>query len=206
MLVPLALASCQQRRPALPAAGGQPALTPARVPHSADELRPARPAVSPEAPPRSLAAERVPIVGRVHVYAEALADRAGSATTEAERIELTLPQSRVQVAVLPAPVVTEADVLDVEIAPVELGRGLSFRLAPEAVQRLNRALESAPRRRLVLSINDVTLGSRRMDQVLTGDRLSMLVELPDVYLPRLLLSIKPSAADRTRPTIAIDPN
>lgn len=106
----------------------------------------------------------------------------------------TLPQSRVRIPVDPAPVLTEADVADVDIGNAELGKGLVFRLTPPGVAAIDRLAADAHGRRIVLVINGVALGALRLEGPIGNGPLTVFVEVPDVYLPRLLATLKPSAA------------
>lgn len=110
---------------------------------------------------------------------------------------VSLPQSGVRIAVVDHPIVTETDLIDVELTNAELGRCLMFHLTPEAARRINDVIADGRARRLVVAINDVTLGARRLDQPITNGLLPMFVEVPDAYLPRLLATMKSNAGRRS---------
>jgi hypothetical protein len=156
--------------------------------HAAPDLTPAAPQAAmplPSERPRVSAPRAAGLVtGRVRFFLE---------SPDVAAAPLALPQSGVRVAVGSEAVLTQADFVDVELVNAELGRCLLFHLTPTAAQRLDDLANSARGRRLVLSVNDVPLGARRIDQAVRQATLAIFVEVPDVYLPRVLLSMKPSA-------------
>jgi hypothetical protein len=144
--------------------------------------------VAPEQPKNLIAQPEAPVrpsavAARVQFFVEAL---------EGGSLELALPQSGVRIAVRGEPILTEADLVAVELGQVELGRCLLFHLTPAAARRIDALFASDRGRRLVLSVNDVALGARRLDQPIGNGPLTMFVEVPDVYLPRLLATLKPN--------------
>jgi hypothetical protein len=106
----------------------------------------------------------------------------------------TLPQSGVQIGVRSQPLLTEADVKNVEIGQLDLGQCLLFQLTPDASAALNRVAIASRGRRLVLTVNDVALGAKRIDAPIGANPLAVFVEVPDAYLPRLLAMLKPTDA------------
>jgi hypothetical protein len=110
-------------------------------------------------------------------YLESTRDGAGNAT---------LPRSDVTISILPKPVITEFDVVSVEIAEVELGRCLKFQLTPAASRDLYRLTASRLGRRLVLFLNGQAVGARRIDEPIEDGALLIFVERPDEALPALV--------------------
>ena len=109
-------------------------------------------------------------------------------------ISVRLPVSGVTVAVSPKPVLVEYDLAGVDVAQVELGRCLLFRLTPAAARDLYRLTGSAQGRRLVLLLNDQPAGARRLDQPVSDGALAIFVEMPDNELPTLAEKIRRTSA------------
>lgn len=105
-------------------------------------------------------------------------------------VSVSLPQSGVRVAIGPKPVFTEGDVVNVELAQVELGKCLMFQLTPAAARDLYRVSGSNQGRRLVLFLNNVAVGARRMESPLSEGRVFVFVELEDSALPALVENLK----------------
>ena len=110
--------------------------------------------------------------------------------TSDRSVGVTLPQSGVRVAVGSKPVFTEGDIVNVELMQVDLGKCLMFQLTPTAARDLYRVSASNQGRRLVLVLNDVTVGARRLEGPLVEGALLVFVELPDASLPALVQNLK----------------
>ena len=108
----------------------------------------------------------------------------------ARTVSATLPQSGVRVMIGPKPVLTEGDIVNVELMQVELGKCLMFQLTPAAARDLYRVSGSNQGRRLVLFLNDVAVGARRMEGPLAEGRVFVFVEMADAALPALVENIK----------------
>ncbi len=107
--------------------------------------------------------------------------------SDAERtVELVLPVSEVKLRVMPKPVISEFDLVNVELAQVELGRCLRFQLSPAAGRDLYRLSAANQGRRLVLLLDDRPVGARVIDRPLEGGVLFIFVELPEAELPALV--------------------
>lgn len=111
---------------------------------------------------------------------------------------ISLPQSGVQVAVGPKPVITEFDIVNVELAQVELGRCLLFQLTPAAGRDLYRISVANQGRRLVLFLNNAPIGARRIEQPLAGAAIMIFVEQPDSTLPALVEKLKAACVEAQR--------
>ena len=107
---------------------------------------------------------------------------------------LVLPTSGVQIAVNAQPVLSEADIVAVELARVDLGPCLMFQVAPGATRDLYRLTASHQGRRLVLMINGGPVGARRIDGPIADGVLFIFVEVPDAALPRLVEELKRGVA------------
>ncbi len=107
---------------------------------------------------------------------------------------ITLPKSSVRIAVNSKPVITEGDITNVEIVQVDLGKCLFFQLSPTATRDFYRMTVSHQGRRLVLVINDVPLGARRIDGAITNGVVFVFAEMPDEELPELVTNLKKTSA------------
>lgn len=110
-------------------------------------------------------------------------------------VPLRLPISGVTVAVNPKPVIVEYDILNAEVAQVELGRCLMLQLTAAAARDLYRFSASNQGRRLVLSLNDAPVGVRRIEQAMADGVILVFVETPDAELLSLVERLKRTSAD-----------
>lgn len=108
-------------------------------------------------------------------------------------LPLALPQSGSRIAVNPKPVITEGDVVNVELVQVDLGKCLMFQLTPSAARDFYRLSGTHQGRRLVLMINDVAVGARRIDGAMADGVVYIFVETPDDELPQLAARLKKSS-------------
>lgn len=109
---------------------------------------------------------------------------------DARTVSVSLPQSGVRVTIGPKPVFTEGDIVNVELMQVELGKCLMFQFTPAAARDLYRVSGSNQGRRLVLFLNNVVVGARRMEMPLSEGRVFVFVELEDSALPALVENLK----------------
>jgi hypothetical protein len=112
---------------------------------------------------------------------------------------LTLPQSGVQISVMPKPVFTEYDLASVDLAQAELGQCLAFQFTPAAARDLQKLTSANPGRRLVLVLGGVAFGARRIEQPLDHGIMFVFVEVPDSALPALVASLKETSATLQAP-------
>jgi hypothetical protein len=109
-----------------------------------------------------------------------------------------LPVSGVRIPIAAKPVITEFDLVNVEIAQVELGECLMFQLTPAAARDLYRLTGSNQGRRLVLVVNGAALGARVIDGPLENGTIFTFVEVPDGELPELVARLKRTSAELQR--------
>ncbi len=109
---------------------------------------------------------------------------------DARTVSVSLPQSGVRVTIGPKPVFTEGDVVNVELMQVDLGKCLMFQFTPAAARDLYRVSGSNQGRRLVLFLNNVAVGARRMESPLSEGRVFVFVELEDSALSALVENLK----------------
>ena len=107
---------------------------------------------------------------------------------------LVLPRSGVNVRVNSKPVITEGDLVDVELVQVDLGKCLMFRLSGSAQRDFYRLSGSHQGRRLVLVVNDDPWGARRIDGAITDGVIFIFVEQGEEDLPVIVAELKRSLA------------
>lgn len=107
---------------------------------------------------------------------------------------VTLPVSEVRLPISPKPVLTEFDIVNVELAQVELGRCLLFQFTPAATRDLYRLTAANQGRRLVLFLNGAPVGARRIDAPLGEGSVLIFVERSDETLPVLVANLKRTSA------------
>lgn len=109
-----------------------------------------------------------------------------------------LPQSGVRVTLNSKPVITEGDIVNVELVQVDLGKCLLVQLTPTATRDFYRLSVTHQGRRLVLLVNDAPLGARRIDGVITNGAIFVFVEIPEADLPALVNNLKKSSVAMQR--------
>src|SRR5687768_13212466 len=87
-----------------------------------------------------------------------------------------LPQSGVRLSVNSKPVITEGDIINVELVQVDLGKCLLIQLTPSATRDFYRLSVTHQGRRLVMTIDGETVGARRLDGVITNGVIYVFVE------------------------------
>lgn len=103
---------------------------------------------------------------------------------------LRLPRSETLIPVQAKAVVVETDIVNVELARVELGLCLMFQLTPAAARDLFRLTAAQPGRRLVLTLNGAPAGARLIDRPLNDGIIMIFVEMPDEALLELVHNLK----------------
>lgn len=109
-----------------------------------------------------------------------------------------LPQSGVRLALNSKPVITEGDIVNVELVQVDLGKCLLVQLTPTATRDFYRLSVAHQGRRLVLLVNGAPLGARRIDGVITNGAIFVFVEVPESELPALVDNLKKSSVAMQR--------
>jgi hypothetical protein len=109
-----------------------------------------------------------------------------------------LPQSGVRLTLNSKPVITEGDIVNVELVQVDLGKCLLVQLTPSATRDFYRMSVSHQGRRLVLLIDGNPLGARRIDGAITNGVIFVFVELPEPDLPAFVDNLKKSSVAMQR--------
>jgi hypothetical protein len=102
----------------------------------------------------------------------------------------TLPKSGVVISIGTQAMITEGDIVNAEVAQVDLGRCLMLQLTPAATRDLYRLTGSNQGKRLVLTLNDVPVGARKIDAPFTEGTLFIFVEMTDAQLENLVRDLK----------------
>jgi hypothetical protein len=116
----------------------------------------------------------------------------------ADGTPVMLPKSGVRLSVNSKPVVTEGDIVNVELVQVDLGKCLLVQLTPSATRDFYRLSVTHQGRRLVMTVNGETLGARRLDGVITNGVIYVFVEVSDDDLPALVDNLKKSSVAMQR--------
>ncbi len=116
-------------------------------------------------------------------------------TNDRSSASVELPVSGVRVSIGAKPVITEGDIVAVDLVQVDLGKCLLFHLTPSAARDLYRLSGANQGRRLVLLLNHVAVGARRIDAPLSEGRIFMFVEVAEKDLPTLAANLQKSVAE-----------
>ncbi len=108
---------------------------------------------------------------------------------------MVLPISKVMVPVNPKPVISEIDIIGVDMVQVDLGRCLSFRVTRDAARDLYRLSVDNLGRRLVLTLNGEPVGVRRMDRPLSYGNIMIFLEISDEQLEKTASDLELSTID-----------
>jgi hypothetical protein len=111
---------------------------------------------------------------------------------------IVLPVSGVQIAVEAKPVLSEFDLVDVQVVREELGECLRFQFSRAAARDLYRMTTTRQGRRLVLLVGDQPLGARRIERPSADGQVQIFVERPDAMLPTLAAELREIAAQTQR--------
>lgn len=113
-------------------------------------------------------------------------------------VSVTLPKSGVALRLNPQPVITEGDIVNVDLVQVDLGKCLLFHLTPAGVRDFYRLSVTHQGRRLALQLNGVVVGARRIDGPIANGMIFVFVEMPDEALPALVQNLRKSSAAMQR--------
>ena len=119
-------------------------------------------------------------------------------TSSGDGTPVMLPQSGVKLTVNSRPVLTEGDVVNVELVQVDLGKCLLVQLTPSATRDFYRISVAHQGRRLVLMVNGNAMGARRLDGVITNGVIYVFVEIPEPDMPAFVENLKKSSVAMQR--------
>jgi hypothetical protein len=110
-------------------------------------------------------------------------------------VPVLLPVSGVRITVEAKPVFVEYDVLNAEVAKVDLGDCLMLQLSSSAARDLYRLSVTHLGQRLVLFLNDQPVGVRRIDRPIADGVILIFIERPDADLASLVHRLKRTSED-----------
>ena len=112
-----------------------------------------------------------------------------SATLEFSPVLMNLPTGKT-LSLLPVPVISEFDIVNVELAKVQQGKGLLFYLDTAAAGRLSQLTGSSYNGSLVLVIDGNAVGERPISGKIQDGQLFTFVDIPDELLEQMVFSLK----------------
>ncbi|HKK19174.1 MAG TPA: hypothetical protein VJ952_10890 [Opitutales bacterium] len=101
-----------------------------------------------------------------------------------------LPVSGTRIALQKEPLVTEFDIVNVELVKVELGLALLIQTNERGARALYRGTVSNMGGRIVLTVNNNAIGARRIDSAIQNGNLYTFVEVSDDEIGQLVLDMK----------------
>jgi hypothetical protein len=104
--------------------------------------------------------------------------------------EAILPKTRTRISVEQEPVVSEFEIVNMELVKVDLGLALMIQVSERGGRDLYRASVTNNGSRVVLTINGNAVGARRLDGAISDAMFYTFVELPDDQLEQLVLDVK----------------
>lgn len=107
---------------------------------------------------------------------------------------LRLPVSGTEIFVDREPVITELDILNVELVKVDMGLALLIEMNDTGARALYRVSVTNRGSRLVFTTNDEPIGARHIDIVMNDGKLYTFVEVKDEEMGQLVLDLKASIA------------
>jgi hypothetical protein len=116
-------------------------------------------------------------------------------STDASAPTVKLPKSGVIINVSSKAIITEGDIVNAEVAQVELGKCLLLQVTPAAARDLYRLTVMNQGRRMVLTLNGVALGARQIDGPFGEGTVIIFVEMTDAELTALVHDLKRTSAE-----------
>lgn len=108
---------------------------------------------------------------------------------------VTLPRSGTQIALDSEPIVSEFQIVNVELVKVEMGMALLLQLNELGSRALYRGSVTNMGGRIVLTVNGNAIGARRIDGALQDGNFFTFVEVDDEELGQLVLDIRETLAE-----------
>lgn len=103
--------------------------------------------------------------------------------------EVTLPKSGTRISLEKDPVVSEFEIINVDLVKVDLGLALLIQVSEKGGRGLYRASVTHNGSRVILMINGIPVGARRLDGAISDGKLYTFVELPDDELEELVIDM-----------------
>lgn len=111
---------------------------------------------------------------------------------------VTLPVSQARIQVNPKAVLTEFDIVSVDVTEHELGTCLQFTLTPQATRAFYRTSATHLGKRLVLLVNGRALGLQRMERPVGNGVLYVFVEIPNSDLEEMARNLRGTSIELQR--------
>ncbi len=108
---------------------------------------------------------------------------------------MKLPYSKMEIVVDREPVISELDIINVELVKVELGLALLIELNDTGARALYRTSVTNKGNRLVFTVNNKAIGARRLDQAINDGKLYTFVEVREEEMGQLVLDLKASLSE-----------
>lgn len=108
---------------------------------------------------------------------------------------VTLPVSGTSIPVQTQPLVSEFDIVNVEMVKVDMGMAMLVQVSPRGARDLYRGSVSNMGGRIVLTVNGNAIGARRIDGAMQDGNFYTFVEVDDAELGQLVLDIKETLVD-----------
>lgn len=108
---------------------------------------------------------------------------------------LTLPVSGTQIEVEKEPLVNEFEIANFEMVQVDMGTALMIQTTETGARKLYRGSVTNMGSRVVLTINGVPVGARRIDGDIRNGQFFTFVEIDDASLGQLVLDLKDSIVE-----------
>lgn len=105
-----------------------------------------------------------------------------------------LPVSGTRIPLQKDPLVSEFDIVNVEMVKVDMGLALLIQTTEKGARALYRGTVTNMGGRIVLTVNDNPIGARRVDGAIQDGNLYTFVEIDDEELGQLVLEIKETLA------------
>jgi hypothetical protein len=109
-----------------------------------------------------------------------------------------LPQSGVRMTVNSKPVITEGDIVNVELVQVDLGKALLVQLSGSASRDFYRLSVTHQGRRLVFLVDGNPIGARRIDGAIMNGVVYVFIEIPELDMPAFVDNLKKSSVAMQR--------
>lgn len=108
---------------------------------------------------------------------------------------VTLPVSGTAIKLEREPVVSEYDIINVDMVKVDLGLALMIQVTDKGSRELYRRSVTHSGSRIVLTTNDQPIGASRLGGTIEDGRFFTFVEIPDDELGQFVIDLKASIAE-----------
>lgn len=105
-----------------------------------------------------------------------------------------LPLSHTKISLRKEPLVSEFDIVNVELVKVELGLALLVQVSNQGARDLYRATVTNMGGRIVLTVNGNAVAARRVESAIEDGNFYTFVEMDDEALAQLVIDLKETIA------------